>query len=684
MNNMKRILIVEDDAASALLLTQMLKKIGYEVLGPIDSGEKAIEEAARQKPDLVLLDITLKGAMDGISTAQVLREQNPIPIIYLTVSVDDTTIQRAKETVPYGYILKPYNRNIIGATVEMALYKIDVEKKLRDIEERNRAILTSLPDTVFYTTRTGDVASETEKQASRHLWTEKVAERARPVIGDALDRQTTGIFNYALTRKGRAVYYEARIIPNGDRQALVIVRDVTSKRLSENRQADHRKELEEQAKNRTRDLTGVNENLEREIGLRRKTEQSMRIFGHAIEQNPLIIVIINKEGIVEYVNSAFTDVSGYGRNQVVGTNVSQPGNHIIPEPEIWNNLIGVKKWRGESYGMNRDGSLYYLNTRVSSIIGEDGEISHYIVTGEDITQSKREKMALDQAKETLDKSSMELLNRDLDWKEWKDKMMQRNVSRTDKSLFKNIHNSFTQGAGFGTLVTLIDLMTSGAEQTGDGRQIVDGRIIDMIQNNLNLVKDAFKTFTSIDWIITNEIEMQKSSLYDLYEVAKIVMNSAEEYAGINKNRIIINEFNYRYKELFVNLNREYFSKALYEILVNAMKFSKKNSYITIFVNVMGKDAIVSVVNDPEKSDEGIVGIPVEYERVVFEPFYRLTKVVHEQYNTLEFGLGLTLVEKIVAKLGGEVTARNIVDHSDARRESQGKVNVSLILPLLDA
>lgn len=365
MNKTKKILVVEDDAPSAFLLSQMLKKMGYEVLGPIDTGEKAIEEVAGQKPDLVLLDITLKGEMDGISTAQVLREQNPVPIIYLTVSADDNTIQRAKETVPYGYILKPYNRNMIGATVEMALYKIDMEHKLRDIEERNEAILASLPDTVFYTTRMGDIPDENEKKASHHLWTEKVAERARPVIRETLESQKTGIFNYALTRKGEVLYYEARIIPSGDRLALVIVRDVTSKKIIENRQADYRKVLEEQVKNRTRDLTAMNENLEREVGLRRIIEQSMRIFGHAIEQNPLIVVIINKEGNVEYVNSAFTDLSGFGRNQVVGTNVSQPGNHIIPEPELWDNMIGVKKWTGESYSMKRDGGLYYLNTRVS-------------------------------------------------------------------------------------------------------------------------------------------------------------------------------------------------------------------------------------------------------------------------------------------------------------------------------
>jgi CheY-like chemotaxis protein len=201
MEETRRILIVEDDAPSALLLSNMLKKIGYEVLGPVDSGEKAVDAAAGLKPDLILMDITLKGEMDGILTAQKIRERFPIPIIYSTVSTDDNTIKRAKETVPYGYILKPYDRNFIAATVEMALYKVDIEKRLRDFEGRNRAILTALPDTVFYTTRKGDFSNEIEKQASGYLWTEKVAVLARPVIEEALDRQETGIFNYALSRK---------------------------------------------------------------------------------------------------------------------------------------------------------------------------------------------------------------------------------------------------------------------------------------------------------------------------------------------------------------------------------------------------------------------------------------------------------------------------------------------------
>ena len=91
---------------------------------------------------------------------------------------------------------------------------------------------------------------------------------------------------------------------------------------------------------------------------------------------------------------------------------------------------------------------------------------------------------------------------------------------------------------------------------------------------------------------------------------------------------------------------------------------------------------ISMINEPEKSDEGIVGIPVEYGKVVFEPFYRLSKIVFEQYSTLDFGLGLTLIEKIVNKHGGEVYAENLIDHTDLKREPQTKVNLTITLPIM--
>lgn len=682
MENKKKILVVEDDAPSALLLVQILKKYGYTVFDPVDTGEKAVQSACEMKPDLIMMDITLKGEMDGITAAQTIRDKCQIPCIYSTVSTDDGTIKRAKETIPYGYILKPYEKNMIYATVEMALNKIDIEKRYREIEERNRAILEVLPDTVFYIARDGSFINDHERELAGHLWTARVAEKALPVIGRVIDERETDIFEYALKRPESTTYLEARMIPSGGDQVLMIVRDVTSKKIAEERLLNYQKDLETQVNIRTREISDVNKNLEHEVSLRQKMQQNVKMFSHAIEQNPHIVAIVEKNGTVDYVNTAFTQISGRNADDVIGTNVLKHGNLIIPEPEIWRKMIFSASWKGELYNIKKDGTLYYLRATVAPIKDDEGTISHYIITAEDISEAKREKMALDQVKEALEKSALGMVDKEMDWKEWKDKMMERNITRTDKSLFKNIHNSFTQGAGFGTLVTLIDMMISGADKTDD-RLIVDSNIIEQIQKNVNMVKDAFKTFSSIDWIISNDFELTRTSMSELYDNVKAVISKAVEYTPINQNRIIINDFNPRFKDFYVNLNREYLFKALFEVLINAMKFSKKKAFVTVLVNVAGKDAVISVINDPEKSDEGITGIPPEYEKVVFEPFYRLTKFVYEQYNTLEFGLGLPLVEKIVGKHGGEVMARNIIDHSDTRRESQVKVNVSVLLPIVE-
>ena len=139
--------------------------------------------------------------------------------------------------------------------------------------------------------------------------------------------------------------------------------------------------------------------------------------------------------------------------------------------------------------------------------------------------------------------------------------------------------------------------------------------------------------------------------------------------------------NQSHKNAVVKINKEYFYKAIYEILINALKFSKYNSFIVVLVSIVGRYLVISTINDPERSDEGLLGVPTEYEKVVFEPFYRLTKSVYEQYKTLDFGLGLTLVEKIINKHGGEVVVENIKDHSDFRRDPQAKVDVSISLPL---
>ncbi|NDC39460.1 MAG: response regulator [Proteobacteria bacterium] len=117
------ILVVEDEAIVAMDIADSLGSLGYNVVGTTDRGEDAIDKATSLKPDLVLMDIVLKGAMDGITAAKTIGTRLQIPVVYLTAHSDETTLQRAKLTTPQGYILKPFDIEDLRTSVEIALYR---------------------------------------------------------------------------------------------------------------------------------------------------------------------------------------------------------------------------------------------------------------------------------------------------------------------------------------------------------------------------------------------------------------------------------------------------------------------------------------------------------------------------------------------------------------------------------
>ena len=117
----KRILVVEDEAVIALHLAQNLRDLGYDVVGTAASGKRALELAHEGRPDLIMMDIAISGPEDGIQTAQRIRAEADIPVVYLTAYGDPVTLERAKQSSPYGYLLKPYRTDELRATIEVAL-----------------------------------------------------------------------------------------------------------------------------------------------------------------------------------------------------------------------------------------------------------------------------------------------------------------------------------------------------------------------------------------------------------------------------------------------------------------------------------------------------------------------------------------------------------------------------------
>lgn len=116
-----RIFLVEDDRVIVSTTTWRLEKMGYEVCGSADTGTDALDQIARLRPDLVLVDIHIRGAIDGIGVGALLREQLAVPFIYLTSKFDDETLAKAKKTHPEGYIVKPFQDKDLKVAIELAL-----------------------------------------------------------------------------------------------------------------------------------------------------------------------------------------------------------------------------------------------------------------------------------------------------------------------------------------------------------------------------------------------------------------------------------------------------------------------------------------------------------------------------------------------------------------------------------
>jgi len=134
------VLVVEDESIVSKDIQHSLKKLGYNVVGAAATGEKAIELVRSEKPDVVLMDIMLKGDMSGIDTAEIVKTEVNIPVIYLTAYADEATLAKAKITEPYGYIIKPFKEIDLHTSIEMAIYKSVKNKEV----EKERDLLFSI------------------------------------------------------------------------------------------------------------------------------------------------------------------------------------------------------------------------------------------------------------------------------------------------------------------------------------------------------------------------------------------------------------------------------------------------------------------------------------------------------------------------------------------------------------
>jgi two-component system, cell cycle sensor histidine kinase and response regulator CckA len=190
-----RILVVEDEAIVAMDISVRLRALGYEVAGPASTGVEALELAEQTRPDLVLMDIMLRGGMDGVEAARRIREATGAPVVYLTAYADDSTLRRAKVAEPLGYLLKPFEERELRTTIETALYKHHTEMRLRESERWLATTLRSIGEAVIAADERGRVRLINPAAESLTGWTQ----------GEALGRELSEVFQLADEATGRRV-----------------------------------------------------------------------------------------------------------------------------------------------------------------------------------------------------------------------------------------------------------------------------------------------------------------------------------------------------------------------------------------------------------------------------------------------------------------------------------------------
>lgn len=289
-------------------------------------------------------------------------------------------------------------------------------------------------------------------------------------------------------------------------------------------------------------------------------------------------------------------------------------------------------------------------------------------------------------KNIVDKEHEIRIQKQISWNAWKETVNSRDRDKFDKALFYNLRTALSQGAGFGGLVTLINLISEQV-QSENGNYYIDKEIMSLIKINAAIAKQVLDTFNEIDLILNKEIKTEKLNVQTVYDIIKDLATELIPKLNYKKQKIQISEPTGNFKNSYILGERHYLYRVFKELLSNAMEFSENETSIIVIFRISVGELSISIINKPISLAGGIIGIPPEYERMVFEPFFRLVKTVDERYETLDFGLGLTFVDKVIRNFHGVISVANIVYHDilidlDKAKAKDERVNFTVELPII--
>ena len=363
------ILIVEDEAVVAADLAGKLQRAGYRSVGIAADGDDAVETAKATAPDLVLMDIRLSGNMDGIETAERIRSFRNVPIVYLTAHSDRDTLRRAATTEPFGYILKPFEERDLTTQIEIALYKHQAERRLRESEERYRGLVETAMDSIITFDPSGLIHScnaATERMfgyPSEDLIGRNVSTLIPAWFSEFGDGSPAG----ATSRLMRLIGLWRELKGRRRQGDFFPVEIAVSESFSG---GDIR-------------YTGIL----RDISERKRTEVELRWRAGLLAQTHDGVIVWRLGGSVMYWNRGAEELYGYTVSEAAGRPVHQLLGTVLPltEQEFHQQLIETRRWQGEIRQRKKDGTIVVVESRMVTMTEDQGGIL-VLETNRDVTE----------------------------------------------------------------------------------------------------------------------------------------------------------------------------------------------------------------------------------------------------------------------------------------------------------
>lgn len=605
-NYSPRVLVVEDEKIVAMDIKRRIESFQYTVLGITDSGEKAIELAAKLHPDIIIMDIILSGDMDGIEAASIIGKNYDIPFIFLTASSDDVSLQRAKLSGPHGYIIKPFEARDLKSALDIALHNSTVERKLKESELWLQATLTSIRDAVITTDMQQRImfmnpAAESFFGLSEEEYKDVAIHEVYKVEPDTTNESLIAHFSSA----DKVDIVRARILKNNAGEQFYIEESVSL------------------IKDRYHKEHGFVYTF-RDITQRRKAElqvlASRDFYLSLFEDFPTPVWRSNAEGEFNYFNNTWLKFTG--RN--LENEIFQGWTESIKETDRQRfldtfayALRNKSRFEIEFELLSRDGvyrwvicigtPLFALEGEFKGFIGACIDISHMITAQNELIRAKN-------AAESANLAKVRFLS---------------NMSHEVRTPLNGI---------IGILSLLNDTKLDGSQaEYVNMAQMAAHTLLGLLNNLLDISKIESKRDTAS---YTEE---------NLHAVVSEILLPFEYQAKIKRVRLL-KEFSFA-EDLKVHVDKNKLQQIIGNLLSNAVKFTDYGEVAVQLSYEKNNHQLRTDVIHLVVKDSGI-GIAPENHALIFESFVQVDNSNTRKFNGA--GLGLAIVKNITEALGGSI------------------------------